>query len=298
MGMPALICHYLHALRVLKAYVQSGKAPVDQDAFLWGAQGPDFLYTSFTLPKERNLSLRNTGLLMHKENPLPLFHSMNEYTVQHPDDLAARSYWRGFLCHYSLDRTCHPFIHAQIEEFRSHYPGAKDSFLHAKIETSLDVILLRYESEMLPTEFNLKKAYPNNPLVKQSIASLYVYVLQNVYQLKYSEKEIIRVERDCRFVTALQNDRTGLKTQFFNYLERKRGKYLLSCFLRGVMEDDDFDFANILSSPWRDPTNSSREHTESFFELFESAIDESVTFLKRIDQNTNLAELFGNNPFL
>jgi hypothetical protein len=295
--MPALICHYLHAQNVLKAYIQNGGAPVDEDAFLWGAQGPDFLYTSFSLSKKRNLALRKLGCLMHEENPLPLFCAMREYMIQHPENSAVRSYFLGFLCHYSLDRTCHPFVYAQIEALKSHYPKVKDTFLHGKIETSLDVILLRYESEMLPTEFNLKKAYPNNQSVEKSIASLYASILQNVYQSMYSEKEIMRVEKDCRFVTGLQNDRTGLKKQFFSYLERKHKNFLLSCFFRGIMEDDDLDYANILSSSWRYPPNSPTEHTESFLQLFESSINESLTFLKGIDQKADFAELFGATSF-
>lgn len=295
--MPALICHYLHAQQVLRAYIQSGGAPVDKDAFLWGAQGPDFLYASFSLPKRRNLGLRKLGLRMHKENPLPLFRAIREYTIQHPDDSTARSYFLGFLCHYSLDRICHPFVYAQIEALRSHYPKVKDSFLHGQIETSLDIILLRYESETLPTEFNLKKAYPNNELVEKNIASLYVYVLQNVYQLEYSERDILRTEKYCRFLTGLQNDRTGLKKQFFCSLERKRGRFLLSCLFRGVMEDDGFDYANILLSSWRYPLNSPTEHTQSFLQLFKASIDESLMFLQEIDRKTSLEELFGTTPF-
>ncbi len=295
--MPALISHYLHAERVLKSYLRQGGNPVDKDAFLWGAQGPDFLFFVFPFSWQKTGGLRKIGQRMHKENPLPLLSAMRDYAALHADDVIARSYFLGFLCHYSFDRTGHPFVYSRIDALREQYPNGKKAFLHCQIETSLDTILLRHETGELPTEFNLKRAYPKNDAVQLGIAELYVYVLQRVYDKTVSDKSILCAEKDCQFLTALQNDKTGLKKQILGYLERKKGKYLVSCVFRGVMEDDGFDYANILSSEWSFPLSSSKKRTESFLDLYECSIRESVMFLREVCRTNNLEPLFGAIPF-
>ena len=118
----------------------------------------------------------------------------------------------------------------------------------------------------------------------------------SVYSREVSEKSILCAENDCRFLTGLQNDKTGLKKQILGYLERKNGKYFASCVFRGVMEDD-FDYANVLSSEWSYPLHSSKKRKETFFDLYEYSVRESVMFLKKIEQTNDLASLFGTIPF-
>lgn len=295
--MPAVISHYLQAERVLDIYLKHGGVPVDRDAFLWGAQGPDFLFCQIFFPWRKTLGMKKLGIRMHRENPIPMLSAMRDYVAENPDDNIVRSYYFGFLCHYSLDRTAHPFVYAQVDALKCQYPRCRSAFLHSKIETALDVILLRYERGELPTEFRLKKAFPKNRVVRQRIASLYSFVCRTIYEENVSEKVILQTERDCRFLTGLQNDRTGLKKRFFHYFETKHEKYLLSCLFRGLTEDEDFDYSNILTAEWSWPIDSPQKRIDTFFQLFEASVGESVMFLQRLDEQTDLHTLFGSIPF-
>lgn len=295
--MPAVISHYLHAERALEVYLAHGGNPVDRNAFLWGSQGPDFLFCQMPFPWRKTLGLRKLGQRIHKEDPLPILSAMRDYSAQNPEDNIAHSYLLGFLCHYSFDRTAHPYVYAQVAALKYQYPRSRDEFLHSQIETSLDVILLRYERGELPTQFNLKKAYPKDAAVQDRIAEIYSFLFQKVYGRNVEEKSILETERDCRFLTGLQNDRIGLKKQFLYYFEKKHGHYFLSCLFRGVMEDEDFDYANILSSPWSWPVSNQEKCTDSFLKLFELSIQESVVFMQQIDQQADLKSLFGSTPF-
>ncbi len=295
--MPAVISHYLEASRALEIYLKHGGAPVDRDAFLWGAQGPDFLFFQMPFPWRKTHGLRTLGRRMHKENPLPALGAMRNYAARNAGDNIVRSYFLGFLCHYSFDRTAHPYVYAQVAAMKYKYPRSREQFLHSQIETSLDVILLRYERGELPTQVSLRKAYPKRTDVERRIAQIYSFVFQKVYGRNVAEKSILQTEKDCRFLNRLQNDRTGLKKQFFSHFEKKHGLYFLSCLFRGVMEDEDFDYANILSSPWSWPADSTEKCTDSFFKLFESSVQESVMFMQEVGPQTDLESMFGTIPF-
>jgi hypothetical protein len=297
---PAAIAHYLLALKALEKYQKDQKEneiSVQKDAYLWGVQGPDFLFYDLPFPWKHGKSLNILGRVLHKSNPTNLLSCMQVYAVDHKSDNSVLSYFLGFLCHYSLDRTVHPYIYFQIQSLRKKYPHCSDAFLHCQIESALDVILLRHETGEIPTEFNLKKTVPKNKDVMNMIAVLYSSLLQSLFSKKIPEKSVLRAEHICRFTAGLQNDRTGLKKLLFTNYEKKHSKFLCSCFFRGILESDDFDYANILESPWKWPLESGRMRNESFFSLFESACSESVQFMKEIFYEKDFEKMTRGIPF-
>lgn len=295
--MPALISHYLLALKALDQYKKKGGAPANMDAFLWGAQGPDFLFFQIPFPWRKTKSMNSLGRRMHKDDPSQLLEAIREYSILNRGDNIVRSYLLGFLCHYSMDRTIHPFIYSQIAALRKQYPKSSDTFLHCQIESALDVIALRYENAELPTEFNLKKTIPRNKDVQKKIAEIYVYIFQKLYGRNVGLKAVIQAERDCRFVVGLQNDRTGLKKDLFQRFEKKHDKYLCSCFFRGILEDGEFDYGNVLLTPWSWPLESPHKKTESFLNLYELCADESADFMLKIYKTNDMSSLSEKIPF-
>lgn len=291
--MPAAISHYLLALKALDKFEKSGGIPVNKDAFLWGAQGPDFLF--YHIPFFKG-SLRVIGSKLHKDDPAVLLNVFCEYYNRLKTDLV-RSYILGFLCHYSLDRTAHPFIYSQIQSMKRLYPNRLEMFLHCKIETSLDVILLRYETSCMPTEFNLRKTVPENHEVKKMIADLYAYTIKNIFDKEVPLESIMWAMRYNQLICSIQNDRTGLKKYLSERLERKSGKFLYSCFFRGISEDTDFDYANLLKQPWQWPSDSKNQRTDSFLDLFEFSVAESVDFMQNILDAEDIKKFTKEIPF-
>ena len=297
--MPAAITHFLHAQKALN-YFQNGKSvPVVPDAFLWGAQGPDFLFYCNRYPWRKGEGLRPYGDRLHDELPSRLLGCMRAYyrSCRPEWEPFLRSYLYGFLCHYSLDRTAHPYVHAQIENLRKEYTDRSESFLHCMIESELDVIVLRMERNMLPTDFNLKSAVPWNDEVLTVIASLYVSVLNSLYGETSSVGQVMRAMKDCRQIQGLLNDRTTFKKSLLESLEKRKHSYCFSCFFRGISEEDGYDYANVLSTGWRWPPDSPRMRNDSFFDLYETSARESAGFMKTYFVSENLVTLTDEIPF-
>ena len=268
------------AQRVLKEYQKSGGEPICESAFCWGAQGPDFLFYDFP-PLGQRQWLAVLGSRMHKGDPSELFSAMRSYCADRPRDDVSRSYLFGFLCHYSLDRNVHPYVYAQIREMKKLYPERPGVFLHSQIETALDNITLRFESGGLPTSFDLKKTVPKDPEVQKQIAAFYAFVFRKLYGRQQDEARILSAMRHCRLVGRLQNDRTGFKKTFFQSVEGHLHKYYLSCFFHGIMEDDDYDYANVSGTPWAWPPVAPLPRTETYLELYRRSAAESLDFIRR-----------------
>lgn len=290
------ISHYLLAHRVLNEYLKSGGAPVCHSAFCWGAQGPDFLFYGFPFAGEgKNLAV--LGSRMHKGDPVPLFAAMRSYCENLPQDDPIRSYVLGFLCHYSLDRIVHPYVYAQIRELKKVYPERPGVFLHSQIETALDNITLRYEEEELPTSFDLRRAVPKDPAVQRAISVFYEELLRSVYHRTVKGSAVLSAMRNCRFVGTLQNDRTGFKKSFFEKAEKLTGKYYVSCFFHGLMENDDYDYANVSVVPWYWPPAGSRPHCETYLDLYRRSAKESLELIAGFYQEDFFEAACGHIPF-
>jgi hypothetical protein len=296
--MPAAITHYFEAKKAWDKFSANNVGePFSENAFLWGAQGPDFFFCHNFLPWRKGESLCPYASKLHGALPSRLLGIMRGYAVSHGGDADIRSYIYGFLCHYSLDRTAHPFINSNVDDLKKIISGRSGSFLHCQIESAIDVIVLRAETGALPTGFDLKKTVPKDFAVMQKISRMYTYVLFKLLGEKVDEKNIFQAEKDCRLASGLLNDRTTFKKGFVERVEKRTGRYNHSCCIRGICEDEKYDYANILHSGWRYPEGSTVTRTESFFDLYDKSVDESAAFMRAFYSTEDLSALTGEIPF-
>jgi hypothetical protein len=298
--MAAAISHYLHAQKVFKLIKKQDHMPeLNEDAFLWGAQGPDILYCYRIFSWQFGGHLRKYGIQLHNETPSKILCSMRKYYKSSNKDTILLSYIYGFLCHYSLDRIVHPFVSFGCEALFKQDKSHSRQIYHHKIESALDVILLRSEKGELPTEFNLKKTLPKDIAVQTKIAQLYVFLLHDLYQEDFTEKELLRATKNAHLAYGLLNDRTTYKKPFLEQLE-KIGKWgnIISSNIRAISEGSDYDYANIAQDEWQWPMSSTQIRKESFFDLFEQSVTESQMLIQNFLTHKDFTKLTGEIPFI
>lgn len=138
--MPALYTHYRFGQAVETTLPPTLREILQQykEAFALGTQGPDILF--YHKPMKKN-DVRSRGVALHAVPPESFFvHAAKEITrAANENDKAFAhallSYVCGFLCHFTLDVTCHPYIDEK----------AHGTFTHGKIESELDKYMLRQD---------------------------------------------------------------------------------------------------------------------------------------------------------
>ncbi len=297
--MPAAITHFFQAQKVLEQLkMQSEFASLNQDAFLWGAQGPDFLYCHRYLPWQRGDSLKEYATQLHIEKPSKTLGAMRDFYNERSHGELVLSYIYGFLCHYCLDRVGHPFVNYGTQVLLEQQPDQNEEILHNEIESALDVILLRYEKGALPVDFNLKWTIPKNAEVQSEIADLYADVLRQLFGLSNVRAALLQSTEDCRLLFGLLNDRTTIKKSLIERFEKRNGKHSISCHIRGISEGDEYDYANILNADWQWPMNSERSRNESFLTLYKYSVTESLELIKGFLKSEDLSKLTNDITFV
>lgn len=131
--MPTTYAHYRFGKDVfdmLPEQIQDEIRPHRQ-LFDIGLHGPDILF--YDNPFRKN-SVNMLGRTIHKQAGHVFFAQAKDICDKSLCRRKLRAYLYGFICHYTLDYTCHPYIQKMINESGIH---------HNKIEAEFDSYLMR-----------------------------------------------------------------------------------------------------------------------------------------------------------
>ena len=278
--MPNCVTHYLHAKKVLEKLDDDIRQNIDSNAYFWAAQGPDFLFCHRYLPFMPGKSLQEYGSKIHKIDPVLLLSSLRDYMNRHLDDNKLHSYVLGFVNHYMLDSTAHPFVNFRAAEMLEKEPDQDLSTMHGEIESSIDTILLRRETGKLPSQVKLQKFFPKDKPVQQDIAGIYRDLIYRIFGDEVSEESLYRATFDTQKVFSLLTDSTTMKRKLFLKLESGKPRHISGHILPFV-EDPEMDYVNLSGRPWQNSDGSIS--TKNFFKLFEEAVEKSVKLISNFN---------------
>ncbi len=287
--MPAIITHDTFGRDVYgQLYTFIGGTKNETDAFLLGNQGPDPLFYAAVNPRLGDCA--RLGSLMHAEHTGRLLASFKQAVNHLPVDQRpiGRAYCLGFLCHYLLDSTAHPFIYAQEYELcDAGEPGldrSNGSDVHAVIESELGELVLTVKRQRTLDDFN-----PAQDILKASdtvldiISQMYAYVALDVYGLMIPADGFKAAVKAFRRVQAIFYSPNGVKRAALGAIETKLRPY---SFIKAMSHRNtavtESDFDNRDHNQWANPYTE-EVSTASFFDLYNQALTQAASALSNFD---------------
>ncbi len=232
-------------------------------AYNIGCQGPDIFFYFRFWPWTKSYGLPDAGRMIHNYNTGAFFEKCLDHIRGLKDEAEkqkAMAYIFGFLCHYSLDTTVHPFIW--------YFCGRRK--YHTLLETHIDSALLLYKGlsiEKLPAYTLLNVSEDE----KRVADDLLCHALKSAHG--YMLKKGFAVEAISNMRTAVKalHDPKGRKYKFASSLERildKEAAFTLVVYPPRPPEE--YDFLNMQKRIWQPPWGGG-ESGESYIELLETA---------------------------
>lgn len=131
--MPSTYAHRRFGADVLALLPEELRKTLEQHRELYdmGLHGPDLLFYYKALQSN---PVNRLGNAMHDRKGEVFFTRARTVMENEPDKKAALAYALGFVCHFALDSTCHPYVEQYVRE---------SGVSHCEIETELDNALLR-----------------------------------------------------------------------------------------------------------------------------------------------------------
>ena len=164
--MPALYAHNKFGKLVIPKLPEKIKKIVKKypDSFRIGLQGPDFLF--FNIFKK---NLTKLGVHTHHTDTYSFMESARTVIRQCGFNSPEYSYILGFICHFSLDNACHPYINRFMKETNCG---------HVEIEGNLEYFLLTKDGYN-PESYPMHKLVPNSKHVAISMSPFFSGLTSN-----------------------------------------------------------------------------------------------------------------------
>ena len=139
--MPALYAHLRFGEEVANALSPALQQLLQTHTgtFLLGTQGPDILF--YHKPMKTN-ELRSFGRQLHRKTGGEIFSDQAKKitkTKEENEQSELLAYVCGFICHFTLDVFCHPYIDG----------NSSDKLSHGKIESEFDKYVLRKDGKKI-----------------------------------------------------------------------------------------------------------------------------------------------------
>lgn len=281
--MPAFCTHYLFS-QELKHWAKGiANFKYIENVVNLGTQGPDIFFFKRILPVFMpGKAGMKIGSSLHKSQIEKILSAFAEYLKQNDDDVT-KSYIYGFIMHYALDRACHPFVYAKVEEILDENNHIHSSSAHNQIEMYLDSYMMyqKLGIENVKT-FDTAKTIELSSDEKTKIGKLVSFVVKKVLDMDITIDDVICAIDDTVLFQNILRDNSGRLCRFLTGAETIVGpavKYVkLSAFFRPKDWKKGIKYANINNSVWVSPYDGI-ERTSSFEELFSSAFESAKTFI-------------------
>lgn len=271
--MPGFVTHYLFGRDMyhqLKKPSLRSNLYQNRSAYGLGLQGPDiFFYDLISSVLHSN----HIGTLAHTKATNAFFHGLmlsHDMLVRETDRQIAEAYILGFLGHYLLDTTCHPYIYAM-----SHYTKQSHDYFarHAYLETDIDTALLKKKLHCLPRDFQMSHTLTLTRRQKKVIANLLYDACRYAFPtLCIHRSSMYFAIFSIQSGTRMLRDTTGQKKVLFRFLEKHLLGYpIFSPLIPSstlVFHADPF---NLRHACWHNPWDKRHTSNESFIDLYQKA---------------------------
>lgn len=283
--MPGFITHLIFGEQT-QSFIDSKEASIllesHQTAFALGLQGPDIFF--YHIPAYICYK-KNIGNVMHRHNTMLFFENLINARNSFDDNHERRicdAYILGFIGHYSLDITCHPYIYFKSDHFNNiKRSGSYDFGKHVSLETDIDHIVLKHYKDLLPSQFDYAAAVSPSKhsqeiislMLHQAINTTFTDNTVRIGTIKGAIKSFIKLNH------AMQ-DPTGKKKRRVRKIEQLIFKH---CVISAMIPSDTKikynDPCNEFHNEWHNPWNPDIPRSESIFDLINKTMP---VYLERI----------------
>lgn len=284
--MPGFATHYLFGLTTFR---ELNTGPIHTcigahpHAYALGLQGPDIF---FYYPPSHIRASGNLGSLAHKNRTGAFLRNLLESRnlfPDYPEKNIASAYIAGFLGHYVLDSTCHPYIYA-----KSHYGTYDRDYFghHVYLEVDIDAELLAYYKDCAPSEFKAEDTIRLSSRELHVIAAQLYYAYSQTYpEYHFMQLSFTAAIRSMYLGVILLRDPSGRKKAFIRKIEAKTVGYAgVSPLIPSDFYTFTVDPLNLRHYGWRNPWDASQHSNESFFNLLDKARKEYTSVLTITEQ--------------
>ncbi len=277
--MPAFATHSIFASIVRRVTLDDAARAADlyPAGYDWGAMGPDPLYYYHVPFQGASTALAKR---MHEEPSMPLFAALCA-SASEIHNTAALAYVLGFCTHYALDRVSNAFLEAQTAKLSVFMPDWNPNTRRRMVESDIDGIMIAEYISPEPGNFKAYKALDPNAAECIVLSKVLSEAAKKVYRARLSPAAIYHSLGNMRRAMHLAHSSVPAKAKLERF-EKFFGRHGFASSMLRPAKPLSADCANKDHLPW---SSKGETRTESFCDLFDSAVPLAVSLQKAVVDN-------------
>ena len=198
---------------------------------------------------------------------------MKDYEINESDTL---SFLFGFISHYVLDSTIHPYIFYKTGKFNK---KNKDTFkynnLHHFMETFIDNDMIKRRFKTNPYKFNFSNFIFTDINFSKELKKTIDYTFYNTFNINNMSKIYSKSLKQMNtFIKLFRKDTYGVKKFIYKLIDtftfKNTFRYDVVSYHHSLV--DKHNYLNSNHKIWRNPTTYSMSSNESFVDLYLKAV--------------------------
>lgn len=290
--MPSSMTHTYFGLDVYERLGVKTKKRLSSamEEFKTFCQGPDVFYFYHLFFGKNAKKVFGIGSNTHKKDTqkffLTLIHGIYDNKLE--NNASVMSFLYGYMCHYFLDSTCHPFIYYKTGKFNSKdVTTYKYNALHADMEFFIDRYLIYQRENIEPSKFKIHKQFLNVYSMDNDLKNTII----NTFNIFDTGMNLDKVYLDSigdmrKFFRIFNYDCFGLKKELYSFIDFVTPKWITkvkSLSYRGDYEKK-VSYLNLEHERWNHPCDKKLVYTYSFMDLYDIALNKCVEAIERVDE--------------
>lgn len=312
--MPSSVTHAFFALDIydkLDKNIQE-KLNFDKRHLKIFSEGPDPLYFYNLANIKKGKFVRdNYPEMIHTKNTQNFFISIIKYIknnkLENNSEIMSLLY--GFISHYVLDSTLHPFIIYKTGLFKSKEPSTyKYNGIHNDMEVYIDAYLIYQRLKVLPKDFKMYDFIFDIDKYTNDTRTLLDNIFEDVYGIANFSKIYFKSIKQMRGIfKRFRYDKFGIKKGFYKCLDTflPKGQLKKEMLSYHVNQKQKIHYLNLERNEWCHPCNQCEIHNYSFIELYRIALDKALYIIENVNKylyqnkgKNKLKELFPNVSYV
>lgn len=309
--MPSTITHAYFSMDIYERLDKKRKKLLNnyKDQFKAFAQGPDVFFFYRLLYISGGKKIRNLGHHMQRQQTGEFFINLIAIIKEKKlnDNPEIISFLYGFIAHYVLDMTIHPFVVYKAGIFKR---GQKDTYKyfgrHEQIESYIDCYLIKNREKVKPANFKTHLFCFKSITISSTLEELINEAFAKTFNKKnIGEKYKTSLKHMKLFYKYFRNDRTGIKKMIYTLLQIFPFDVKLSAISYNIKLDNDDYYLNLKNEKWFHSLNKDDIYNYSFIQLYSIALSKALKLITEVNEilqgkvdDSALKELFPNLSYL
>ena len=306
--MPATMTHACFAKDVYDILPDDIKNSLSINRLKMFGQSTDSLMFYNLLSLSPGKDIRKFQSFFHRNQSQEFFLNLTRYIKDNSiKDSDTLSFLVGFICHYILDSTIHPYIFYKTGNFiKEKKETYRYNNIHAFMETYIDNDMIRRRFKSNPYKYDICSFCFDTEKFSDSLNKTIDYTFFNTFKMrdmsKIYYKSLVQMKTAIKL---LRCDKYGIKKNFYKLIDTftTAGTFRFEAVSYHYPLKDRHNFLNNNHSMWRNPVKYDLTSTESFVDLYLKSIKLAkvlvcASFDYLNNKDIDLESVFHNNSYV